>query len=199
VSGAGTGSPNLLDYTGATGGGGGSTPPPPTTGSVAGKVTDAGTTAGIAGATVSAGATSTTTDASGNYTLAALTAGTYTVNASAAGYAPASQSVSVTAGTTSAANFALTKTTKSMWVQSISLRRTGNSERVDVKIAGTSGPVSGATVGVKVTSVSTGRVWNLSGRTDSTGLASFTIQKAPTGSYTATVTSLSATGYVWSS
>ena len=52
-------------------------------------------------------------------------------------------------------------------------------------------------MGVKVTSVGTGRVWNLLGTTDSGGLASFTIQKAPTSGYTAMVTSLSATGYVW--
>jgi subtilisin family serine protease len=200
VTSAGTGSPNLLDYTGFITGGGGTPPPPPppTTGSISGVVTDTATSLGIAGVTVSAGTTTTTTDSTGHYTVAGLAAATYTVNASKTGYgAVAGQSVSVVAGATSTANFALTKTAVSMWVQSITMRRNGTNLRTDVKIASSTGAVVGATVGLRVTNITTGRIWNFSGKTDSTGLVSFSISKAPSGTYTATVTSLSATGYVW--
>jgi len=200
VTSAGTGSPNLLDYTGFITGGGGTPPPPPppTTGSISGVVTDTATSLGIAGVTVSAGTTTTTTDSTGQYAIAGLAAATYTVNASKTGYgAVAGQSVSVVAGATSTANFALTKTAVSMWVQSITMRRNGTNLRTDVKIASSTGAVVGATVGLRVTNITTGRIWNFSGKTDSTGLVSFSISKAPSGTYTATVTSLSATGYVW--
>ena len=53
--------------------------------------------AGTSGATVSAGTTSATSDASSNYTVAGLAAGTYTVTPSKTGctFSPASQSVTV--------------------------------------------------------------------------------------------------------
>jgi hypothetical protein len=89
-------------------------PTPGASGTITGKVTDKSTGSPIAGASVeasgSAGYASNTTDSSGNYILQTnLGTGTYTVNASATGYAPASKTgVSVTVGqTTSNVNFQL--------------------------------------------------------------------------------------------
>ena len=66
-------------------------------GSISGQVTSADSGAPISGATVSATGGTTTgaaaTDASGNYTVAALPSGTYTVTASAEGYRPAPPAV----------------------------------------------------------------------------------------------------------
>jgi thermitase len=88
-----------------------SSPPPPTTGTVAGRVTDASTGSAVAGATVSTSDASATTDAAGNYTLGNVATGTVTVSASASGYLAGSQSVSVTAGASTTTSFALTKAT----------------------------------------------------------------------------------------
>jgi len=84
--------------------------PSPTTGAVAGTVTSSAGGA-ISGATVTdtASAISTSTDASGNYTLGGLAAGGHSLTASAAGYTTSQpQATSVTAGqTTSGVNFGL--------------------------------------------------------------------------------------------
>jgi hypothetical protein len=81
----------------------------PTTGSIAGHVTDSSTSAALSGATVTvSGGPSTTTNASGDYTIAALAPATYSVTASKSGYTASSPaSVTVTAGNTSTQNFAL--------------------------------------------------------------------------------------------
>jgi len=74
---------------------------------LAGTVTAAATGNPINGATVSVGTSSTTTDASGQYTIASLAPGTYTANASAAGYVSGSASVTLSSGITTTQNFAL--------------------------------------------------------------------------------------------
>jgi protocatechuate 3,4-dioxygenase beta subunit len=79
----------------------------PATGTISGTVTISGTTTPVAGATVSFSGGSTTTAADGTYTFTNVSPGAYPVSASATGYQPASQSVSVTAGATSTANFAM--------------------------------------------------------------------------------------------
>lgn len=68
-------------------------------GNVTGQVVN-GSGAAVSGATITAQGISTTTDTSGNYTLANLPAGTTTITASATGFANATASVTVTAGTT---------------------------------------------------------------------------------------------------
>jgi hypothetical protein len=80
----------------------------PTTGTLSGTVTNASTAAPISGATVSiSGGPSTTTDSSGNYSFT-LAGGTYSVTASATGYnSSTTNGVSVTAGNSTTANFAL--------------------------------------------------------------------------------------------
>src|SRR2546423_7675761 len=74
---------------------------------LSGTVTDASTSKPIAGATVSAGTGSAVTDADGAYTISGLPPGTYTATAPASGYASQNASVTLTAGNTTAQNFAL--------------------------------------------------------------------------------------------
>jgi hypothetical protein len=80
----------------------------PNPGTITGTVTSAANAAPIAGATVSYSGGSTTTNASGQYTLANVPSGAYTVTASATGYVSQSQSVTVGPGATATQNFALT-------------------------------------------------------------------------------------------
>ena len=82
----------------------------PTTGAVTGNVTSASGGAFITGATVKdSGGATTSTDASGNYTLSGLTAGSHTLTASAGSFNSGTQTASVTAGqTTQSVNFSLT-------------------------------------------------------------------------------------------
>jgi hypothetical protein len=82
----------------------------PTTGGIAGHVTDNATHAAIAGATVAIqGAGSTTTNGSSAYAFTGLPPATYNLTASNAGYVTSSPvAVTVTAGTTQTADFALT-------------------------------------------------------------------------------------------
>ena len=80
----------------------------PSPGSISGKVTDASTASAIVGATVSYSGGSATTDSGGNYSLANVVPGSYTLTASKTGYANSSQSVTVTSNTNSTANFQLT-------------------------------------------------------------------------------------------
>src|SRR5205823_10945643 len=88
-------------------------PPPhdarPNPGTITGTVTDAGTAAPLAGATDSYSGGSTTTNASGQYSLASVAEGSYTVTASASGYTSQNRTVSVGPGATVTQNFALVK------------------------------------------------------------------------------------------
>ena len=74
-----------------------------------GHVTDAETGEALAGATVTANGVSILTDVEGYYKIE-VAPGTYTVTASAVGYESQSKSVTVTAGETSAVDFALSPT-----------------------------------------------------------------------------------------
>jgi YD repeat-containing protein len=85
----------------------------PSPGTDSGRVTNANGGAAISGATVSALqgadiASSTITNSSGNFTLSNLSAGTYSVQASAPGFAPVTTTgIRVTATTTTTTNFSL--------------------------------------------------------------------------------------------
>ena len=72
-----------------------------------GTVTDSATSNPISGATVATGGISTTTNASGQYTLGSFATGSYNVTASALGYTTANVSVTLTAGTTTVQDFNL--------------------------------------------------------------------------------------------
>jgi hypothetical protein len=180
---------------------GDTTVPAPTTGAIAGIAQDASSGSPIAGATVSAGAASAVTDASGAYTILNVPQGSYSLTGSATGYSSATQAATVTAGQIVSANFALTAlpppviVTQSMWVQSIAFAVKGKNLGVTVKTASAAGALPGANVNMVV--VSGTQSWSFSGMTDSTGAVSFNIQKPLAGSYLATVTGLTGSGYQW--
>src|SRR5438874_6847973 len=131
-----------------------------------GSVTDAATAAPIAGATVSAGTGSATSDVNGTYRITGLAPGNYTATASASNYAGTSAPVTLTAGSTTTQNFALTPNPGTI---------TGT-----VTDAGTAAPLAGATVSYSGGSTTT----NASGQ--------YTLTSVPEGSYTLTA---SASGY----
>ncbi len=82
---------------------------PPTTGTLTGTVRNASGNAAVAGATVTIqGGTSVTTNNSGVYTFSNVTAGSYTVSASASGFTGVTTNgIAVTAGVTTTQNFLL--------------------------------------------------------------------------------------------
>jgi len=162
VTGIGSGRINAYKAVQAT------SPAPPTTGSIAGTVTDAVTGATIAGAAVTDGTRSATSDANGGYSIANVPAGTYAVTATASGHNSASQSVQVTAGQTSTANFALSPPPPPGAIAGT------------VRDAVTGATIAGATVKVGVASTTT----------DASG--QYVLSDLTEGSYTETV---SASGY----
>ncbi len=105
----GCNSTGVVNLSSALGGGTPPPPPPTGTGAIAGTVTSGGKTkAAISGATVNCGSGgSATTGPNGGYTIASVPVGSYSCTASATGYAAKSATVSVTANTTTTANFAL--------------------------------------------------------------------------------------------
>jgi thermitase len=104
VSGIGSGRINA--YEAVVGGG---TTPVPAPGRITGKVTDAADAVSIVGAMVSDGVRIASSDTNGQYVISDVPEGSYTVTASAAGYSASLQTLSVTPGQTTIANFALTK------------------------------------------------------------------------------------------
>jgi len=78
-------------------------------GTITGSVTDAEDGLPIAGATVSDGTRTTTTDATGEYTIIDVPAGNYEVTASKEGYHSASLIVTVLSGSNALADFSLTE------------------------------------------------------------------------------------------
>jgi Carboxypeptidase regulatory-like domain len=81
------------------------------TGAASGRVTRASDGTGIQGATISSSSGNAVTDASGNYILFNLPAGSVLLTASATGFNSRSQTVNITAGQTTTANFALASVT----------------------------------------------------------------------------------------
>lgn len=81
--------------------------PEPTTGAVSGKVANLSTGGALSGATVKYSGGSTTTNTSGLYSFPTVAPGTYTFTTSKSGYLSRSTSVTVTSGTTTTADIAL--------------------------------------------------------------------------------------------
>jgi hypothetical protein len=120
----------------------------PTTGTLSGKVTNAAGGAGISGATVSiSGGGSTTTDASGNYTINNVTPGNnLSVTASASGFTSSTLSASVTAGTTTTLNFSLTATSSSGVPGASSLSAASSGFTHGIKLTWTAAAPNGSNV-----------------------------------------------------
>jgi hypothetical protein len=139
--------------------------PGASSGSVTGKITSASSGAIITSATVSWSGGSTTSNASGIYTLMNVPAGTQNITAVKTGYLPHTLAVGVTGGATSTLNIPI-----------------ATAGKISVKVVTSSGAaVSGATVTIKGGSIAT----TVSGLSSSTGL--FATNWIPVGTYTVTV------------
>jgi len=168
-------------------------------GSITGLVTDAKDGSPIVAAAVTDGTRTATTDASGKYTIADVPPGTYQVTASKEGYESLTSSVMVASGATTVMNFSLnqkTPATNIMWVDSISFIKSGKNLFTQVRAVTTSGVLPGAKVGLSL-KCSNGNAWSFTGTTDTAGVVKFKVSKPPVGSYLATVTSLTCSGFTW--
>ncbi|HEY2031041.1 MAG TPA: carboxypeptidase regulatory-like domain-containing protein [Myxococcales bacterium] len=134
-----------------------------TTGSVTGKVTNVQTGGAISGATVSWSGGSTTTDASGNYTLAGVTAGSVTISGVATGYLARSYTVTVAGGGTATLNVQLSTSGKIV----------GNVTHAGAALSGVTVTATGGQIATTATAT-----------TDSTG--HYDEQWQPIGTYTVT-------------
>jgi hypothetical protein len=134
-------------------------------GTVTGKITNASSGAIVTGVTVSWSGGSTTSNASGIYTLTNVTAGTQNITAVKTGYLSRTLAVGVTGGATSTLNVPI-----------------ATAGKISVKVVTSSGAaVSGATITIKGGVIAT----TVSGSSSSTGL--FTTNWIPVGTYTVTV------------
>jgi thermitase len=172
---------------------------PVSLGEIAGQVTDAKDGSPIVGATVSDGTRMTTTDASGEYTIADVPLGGYEITASKTGYENMTSGVTVLSGATALVNFSLDQkppVTNTMWVDSIRFTKNRRTLFVEVKAVIASGVLPGAKVGLSL-EYSSGKVYNFSGTTDINGLVRFRVSKAPVGTYLARVNSLTSGAFIW--
>lgn len=173
-------------------------------GTISGTVRDAGTSAPISGAHVADGVRSATTDGNGVYTLPDVPVGVVTLTASAVGYQSASQSVTVTEGVVSLADFSLQAATQatSVSVDTIAYATEGgkNGDRhliITVALVDNLGEaVSGASVAADFLREGS-LIGSATDLTDSTGKVTFSYRNAPSGYYETRVTSVSAAGLVW--
>jgi len=168
-------------------------------GSITGSVTDAEDGSPIVGATVSDGTRTTTTDASGIYTVANVPPGTYQVTASKEGYVSVTLTATVVSGGTSVMNFPLNSKPDPiniMWVDNIRFVEKGKNLFIEVSVVTASGVLPGAKVGLSL-ECSNGEVWNFSGITNTPGLVKFKLGKAPVGSYRITVDNLTCSDFIW--
>ncbi|MFC1870809.1 S8 family serine peptidase [Chloroflexota bacterium] len=171
----------------------------PTTGIISGRVTDAASNLPIQGAYVTVDSATSTADSDGYYSINTLIPGTHTVTASKNGYAPISKTVEVPAGQITPVNLSLTisaPTPKSIWIQDIGFAKAGKNLKVNIGVSSESGTVVEATVSTTITA-STGQKWVLTDTTDRSGKVSFTVTKPQAGNYSANVTDIISSSYVW--
>lgn len=136
-----------------------------TNGTVTGKITNISNGAILAGATVNWSGGSTTSNASGIYTLTSVPAGAQNITAVTTGYLPRTLAATVTGGATSTLNIAL-----------------ATAGKITVKVVSPSGAVvSGATVTIKGGIIAT----TVNASTSTTGL--FTTNWIPVGTYTVSI------------
>ncbi|MDA2923033.1 carboxypeptidase-like regulatory domain-containing protein [Patescibacteria group bacterium AH-259-L07] len=173
-------------------------------GAIDGVVTDVDTGLPIEGAAITDGTRQATTDATGYYLISDIPEGTYTVTASAAGYQEASQSVVVTGGLTSTANFSLQAVSQatSVIVDSITYATEGGKNQdkhllITLTLVDDLGnSVAGASVSITLAHDS-GTSWSGTGTTGTDGTLTFTLKNAPAGCYNTTVNDVTAAGLTW--
>jgi len=96
-------------------------------------------------------------------------------------------------------NFSLDQTppaTDGMWVDTVWFTKCGKNLFIQVRVVTAGGvlPVSNVDLSLQCSS---GEAWNFSGTTNTAGLVKFKLGKAPNGSYSAAVTSLTCSGFTW--
>ncbi|MBI3696727.1 MAG: carboxypeptidase-like regulatory domain-containing protein [Acidobacteria bacterium] len=148
--------------------------PSTTTGTVAGVVRNAGNGQPISGATISVANTSLTTSSKsdGTYTLNNVPSGSQTLNASSSGFVSAQVSVSVVAGQTLTQDISLSPATTGLGAVTGTVRNASNGQ-----------PISGATIAVAGTSLTT----------TSGSDGAYTLNNVPAGSRTLNA---SASGFI---
>jgi len=129
--------------------------------------------------------------------------GERTVTASVNGYVSQSKPVTVVDDQTSTVNFTLKPVPEgqTMYVENITFSSKVAGKNLflytTVKVVnGTGDPLGGASVSMTLSYVS-GSSWNFSGTTGSDGKVIFNLNKASSGNYTATVTTLVFGNYTW--
>ena len=168
-------------------------------GSITGSVTDAKDGSPIAGAAVSDGTRTVLTDATGKYTISDIPAGSYQVVAGKEGYRSLTSTATVVSGGTAMLDFSLNQkepAANAIWVDSIRFIKSGRDLYVEVRVVRANGVLSQAKVRLSL-QCSNGKVWSFSGYTNTAGLVRFRLSRAPVGSYQATVTSLTRSGFIW--
>jgi len=180
-------------------------PTPPAYGTIAGIVTDATTENNpINGVTIEVDTGQTAlTGVDGFYSIADVLTGERTVTASVNGYVSQSKPVTVVDDQTSTVNFTLKPVPEgqTMYVENITFSSKVAGKNLflytTVKVVnGTGDPLGGASVSMTLSYVS-GSSWNFSGTTGSDGKVIFNLNKASSGNYTATVTTLVFGNYTW--
>ncbi|MEW6244661.1 MAG: S8 family serine peptidase [Bacillota bacterium] len=175
--------------------------PEPGFGAIQGIVTDG--VYPLAGASVVVKGTSlgAVTDDSGHYFIAHVPTGSHEVVASHPDCVPATKQVSVARDTTTTLDFALTRKPL-MQVGSIKFsvtKRYGSFVDIAITVtvvdSGNGAAVPGAKVSMSL--VHESGSWEFSGSTKSAGTVTFTLKKAPLGTFTATVVDASHETYVW--
>ena len=171
---------------------------PVPTGAIAGVVTDASTSQPISGALVTDGTRTGLSGGDGRYLISGVPAGTYSVTAGASGYTPLTKTVDVFQGQTSVADFALVAQAGiPMWVETIFSRVTGPHLRVGLGvITELNMPVASVRVEFKAV-YQDGSMWQFAKDTNLDGELEVRIFRAPSGTYTVTILSLSKVGHVW--
>jgi hypothetical protein len=168
-------------------------------GSITGSVIDAEDGSPIAGATVCDGTRTVTTDTWGKYTIADVPPGTYQVTAGKEGYESSWSTLTVVSGGTAVMDFSLDPervSVNTMWVNRVRFSTFSGNLFVEVSVVTASGSLVGADVELTL-ACSTGELWDFSGATNTGGFVKFHLGKAPIGSYVATVTSLTCSGFTW--
>jgi subtilisin family serine protease len=192
ITGAGTGTPNLLLYMG----------PPPTFGTIRGTVKALAGGAAISGATVSTNSgQSTTTASDGTYSISNVPTGTRSVTASAPGYVTSTPAnVTVLENMTSTQNFTLAVNPVATSVGATLTCAWGSgssSARRQLRVTATvrndlNATVSGAVVSISITRAGQSPVVR-TGTTGSNGAVVLTYNTPSSGTYASTLTGVTAT------
>ena len=178
---------------------------PATTGSIAGTVTNVSDGTVIEGATVSADTgQSATTAADGTYTITDVPTGDRSVTASADGFESQTKTAAVTENETTTVDFALNPltTATTVTVSSITYATQGgrnNDKHLNITVAlvdDLGNAVAGASVSIDLF-LDDSPYGSGTGTTGTEGTVTFTLNNAPSGCYTTTVTDVTADGLTW--